>query len=377
MGAMTHRQRILAAIEHEPVDRVPTDMWATIEVQELLFSHLGITAGKAEQSRWIGLNGGPLSRGIEGIIELFDRLEIDGIFDIHPPYIGPELKRENDITYNEWGFGYKRTDYGKGSYDEQLVFPLEGIDSLEELEQWSCPDPDWYDYQALPSLIDQCGTRAVSCGYSAIFTYHTYLRGMERALTDPLLDPEFCSRLIGKLSDFFTEYHSRCFEAAGDRIDLTQVTDDWGGQNGLMTSTRIFEEFYKEPMRRAVELAKEYGIKVFHHDDGDMRQLLPQMVELGIDLLNPIQWRCGDWDLEALKAEYGKKVCFHSAVDNQETLPLGTAAEVDSQVRMLIETLACDRTGFILGPCHNLQPNTSVENILALYEAAVKYGRFS
>ncbi|MDW8100530.1 MAG: uroporphyrinogen decarboxylase family protein [Anaerolineae bacterium] len=107
-----------------------------------------------------------------------------------------------------------------------------------------------------------------------------------------------------------------------------------------------------------------------HHDDGDMRPLLPALTEMGIDILNPIQWRCGNWDLAMLKAEYGKHLCFHGAVDNQQTLPFGTPEDVQAEVRHLIATLSCDGTGFIIGPCHNLQPITPIENIIALYEAA-------
>ncbi len=98
--------------------------------------------------------------------------------------------------------------------------------------------------------------------------------------------------------------------------------------------------------------------------------LLPTLVEMGIDILNPVQWRCGNWDLAALKRTYGARICFHSAVDNQVTLPFGTPDDVRAEVKWLIETLGCDRTGFILGPCHNLQPVTPIENIVAMYEAA-------
>jgi uroporphyrinogen decarboxylase len=126
-------------------------------------------------------------------------------------------------------------------------------------------------------------------------------------------------------------------------------------------------------MQRAMDLAHAHGIYVFHHDDGDCRGLLPSLTAMGIQLLNPVQWRCGDWDLAALKSQYGALLCFHGAVDNQETLPFGTPDDVRCQVRWLIKTLACDGTGFIVAPCHNLQPVTSVENILALYETAHGY----
>ena len=104
-----------------------------------------------------------------------------------------------------------------------------------------------------------------------------------------------------------------------------------------------------------------------------MRPLLPALVEMGIDVLNPLQWRCGDWDLAALKAEFGGRICFHGGVDNQHTLPHGTPDEVKAEVKRLIGTLASDGTGFIIAPCHNIQPNTPVENIVAMYEAAGEY----
>ena len=129
-------------------------------------------------------------------------------------------------------------------------------------------------------------------------------------------------------------------------------------------------------MQRAIDLAKAYQVIVFHHDDGDLRKLLSTFVAMGIDVLNPLQWRCGNWDLAALKAEIGERLCFHGGVDNQRTMPFGTPEEVRAEVKRLIATLASDRTGFILAPCHNLQPNTAVENIMALYEAACEYGAF-
>jgi uroporphyrinogen decarboxylase len=178
--------------------------------------------------------------------------------------------------------------------------------------------------------------------------------------------------LVKKMSDFFNEYHTRCFEATRGLVDTTQVTDDFGSQAGLLISPKIFDTFYRAGMQRAIDLAHSYGLLVFHHDDGDCRKLLPRLVEMGIDLLNPIQWRCGDWDLADLKARYGASLCFHSAVDNQQTLPFGTPEDVRKEVRMLIQTLGSDHTGFIVGPCHNLQPVSPVENIFALYEEANK-----
>lgn len=349
---MNHRDRILAAIHHQPVDRVPTDIWATPEVWAKLKSHFHVTNNLA----------------------VFNQLDIDGIFGIRPPYIGPELHVSGSYHENEWGMGMRSQEYGSGVYDEQVKYPLATAETITDLEEYRFPSPDWYDYAALPAIADQIPDRAIECGYTAIFYYHNMLRGLETSLMDPLLLPEFTSRLIMKLSEFFNEYHQRCFEALRGRVDITQVTDDWGSQYGLLTSKRVFDEFYRAATQRAIDLAKQHGILVFHHDDGDMRPLLPTLVDMGIDVLNPVQWRCGSWDLAELKAQYGKQICFHSAVDNQETLPFGTVDDVRREVRWLIETLAADRTGFIIAPCHNLQAVTPVENVVALYEAARDFG---
>ena len=125
-------------------------------------------------------------------------------------------------------------------------------------------------------------------------------------------------------------------------------------------------------MQRAIDLGKAYGIQIFHHDDGDIRKLLPRFIEMGVNVLNPIQWRCGDWDLDLVKEEYGQHLCFHGGVDNQYTLPFGTAENVVNEVRWLKNTLGKDGTGLIIAPCHNIQANTPIENIFALYKTASK-----
>ena len=356
--SISPRERILAAIHHETLDRIATDYWGTSEVTEAICRHLGC----------------------DSFVEMLDRLGIDGIIGVSPPYVGPPLPGLADDAWTyavqAWGMRFKRQVYQGGVYWEQAHYPLSQAETIEELEAYPWPDPDWYDYAALPDLCKQFPGRAIQVGYTAILYYHNMLRGLEKSLMDPLLRPEFTHRLIELISETFIEYHRRCFEAAPGLIDVTQVTDDWGSQHGLLSSPQVFDEFYREPMQRSIDLAKSYGILVFHHDDGDMRPLLPRLSEIGIDVLNPIQWRCGDWDLEALKAEFGARLCFHGGVDNQETLPHGSPEDVRLEVKRLVESLASDRTGFILGPCHNIQPITPLANILALYQAAREYGTF-
>lgn len=370
---MTSRERILKAINHEPADRVPTDMWATPEVLNKLIAHFRVDRRDDSYTPYIFLNGGAVSCSCWSILRLWEILAIDGIFNVQPPYKGPELEEAGGVLYNKWGFGFRKQKYQNGEYLEQVRFPMKDLETISELQRYRWPDPDWYDYDALLELINRCEGRAVSVGYTAAFYYHNMLRGLELSLIDPLIRPEFTHILVEKVSAFFQEYHERCFEAAGGLIDMTQVTDDFGSQHGLLISPEVFRKFYKEPMQKAIDLAKANGLYIFHHDDGDMRALLPELVEMGIDILNPVQWRCGGWDLSALKRDFGDRVCFHGGADNQKTLPFGSPEDVKGEVKMLMETLGSDRTGYILCPCHNIQPNTPVENIIALYEEARNY----
>jgi uroporphyrinogen decarboxylase len=218
-------------------------------------------------------------------------------------------------------------------------------------------------------------THAVQCGYMAPFYFHNLLRGLEQSLIDPLLDPEFTHYLVGRISDFFYDQHRRMFEACEGLIDVAQVTDDLGSQTGPLISLELYKEFYAPHHKRFIDLCHEFGIKVFHHDDGSCRPFLPLLVEMGIDILNPVQWLCPGMDMKELKAEFGKKICFHGAIENQRILPFGTPEEVRAEVRHCIDALASDGTGYILAPCHNLQVVTPVENIIAMYDEAWKYGK--
>lgn len=379
MTNMDHRERYLATINHQAVDMVPTDMWATIEVQEALCDYFGIETGKGS-GKMVGIefNGGALSRDVEGIVELFDILDIDGCFNIMPPYKGSRPEPYGEFIYaDEWGLLYKPEGHGSGSYDEIYPPPaLAAAETIADLNAYPWPDPDLYDYDVLPELAERCGGRALGIGYTAPFFYYNILRGYEKSLEDLILRPEFAHYFLKKIHDTFIEKHKRAYAVMEGVADLSQVTDDYGEQHGLLISPKMLTEFFKPLLECSMELTKKHGLFVFHHDDGDIRTIIPTLLEMGTDILNPVQWRCGDWDLPTLKAQYGKEICFHGGGDNQYTLPFGTPDEVRAEVKWLIESLASDQTGFILAPCHNLQSNTPIENIITFYQAAREYGKF-
>ena len=270
---------------------------------------------------------------------------------------------------------YRPMNYGTGTYNEQYYAPLASARTLDDLERYAWPSADWFDYSEMAAAARTAREKkAVMCGYMAPFYYHNKLRGLEASLMDPHDDPEFTRQFLKRLCDFFYEHHYRMFEACKGLIDVGQVTDDYGSQTGPLISLKTFREFYRPHVQRFIGLCHGFGLKVFHHDDGAIRDFLPDLVELGIDILNPVQSVCPGMERAGLKRDFGRALCFHGGIDNQRVLPLGSPDDVRAEVRDAIDTLAGDGTGYILAPCHNLQAVSPVENIIAMYDEAWRYG---
>ena len=359
-STMTSRERILAAINHQTVDRVPTDIWATSEVWDQLTRRYGSEAYARKE------------------------LHIDGIMDVRPSYIGPAFRTECPVgagqdfrvLYGIWGAGLRWVSNDTGRYLEQTNFPLAHIETVDDLAKVRWPDADWFDYPGMRAELERLHPdQVVMSGYMAPVYIHNLLRGMEMSLMDPLAEPELTHLLLEKVCNFLFDYHSRIFETCEGLIDISQVTDDLGSQSGPMFSMELYQEFYAPHHRRFMKLCRDFGIKVFHHDDGSMRAFLPDLIESGIDILNPVQWTCPGMELDGLKHKFGHKICFHGGVENQRILPFGTPSDVRAEVRHCIDSLGKDKTGYILAPCHNIQSVTPLENIIAMYDEAWNYGR--
>jgi len=138
-------------------------------------------------------------------------------------------------------------------------------------------------------------------------------------------------------------------------------------------SPAMIREFHYPHIKRLCKLAHDYGVFAFHHSDGAVSANVPQMIEAGIDVLDPVQWRCKGMEREGLKREFGDRISFHGAMDNQQTLPFGTVEDVRQEVRDNFRILG-EGGGYILGPCHNIQPITPMENIVAIYETGYEEG---
>ena len=357
---MNPKERVLRAINRESLDRIPCDYWGTPETTDMLRRHLGV----------------------EKEVDLWEKLGIDKIVNLTPAplgapvphhYVGPPLAPDEDI----WRVKYVPKSYanGKGIYQEITHSPLANLETVEEIEaSYSFPEVDWFDFSTIEEQCRKYPDYAIECGYISPFYVYNNIRGLEKSLMDLANNQEYAHYVIGKICDFLYSFHERLFEAGQGLINIAQVTDDFGMQSGLLISPETFDEFFKPHYQCLIRLVKDFGIKVFHHDDGAIRPLIPKMVELGIDILNPIQWKLPGMSPEELKRDFGQLLCFHGGVDNQTTLPFGSKEEVEKEVIYLIQTLASDGTGYIMAPCHNIQLITPIENIVTMYEAIHHYG---
>jgi uroporphyrinogen decarboxylase len=347
MATLTPKARWLAAIHRNGLDRLPTDYWGTWETTHKLREALGC---KDDDALWA-------------------KLGIDKMHHVWGDLNDPRAAERNGADV--WGVRLKKIVYanGAGSYEEpDLAFaPLGGLETVAEVEAYPWPDPEWWTYDSVPGRCDKLKDSPICGGSYEPFWLYCYMRGLEKAMEDLVENPAFVEAALERIFHVHSVVIERTLQAGGGAIDLVYVAEDLGSQESLLFSPPTFRKFLKPRMRKMIDIVHKYGALAFHHDDGAIRQIIPELIEVGIDVLNPIQWRCPGMDRAELKREFGSSVTFHGAVDNQHTLPFGTPDDVRKEVRDNARILG-EGGGYILAPCHNIQPITPVENILALYE---------
>jgi uroporphyrinogen decarboxylase len=348
-GNMTSKERWLAVLNRETSDRLPMDYWATPEATQKVLAYLGCTDER----------------------EMFERLHIDRPVVVYPKYVGPPLEPDHDM----YGCRYEDVDYGTGVYRECIHHPLARYGAIDEIERdYTWPTADWFDYSAIPDQIKGKQQYPIQGGGSEPFLVYKNLRGMEQGYIDLVVHPELVHYCLDKLFDLCYENTCRIYEAIPGQVNISYVAEDFGAQEGLLTSPATIREFFIPRMKRMIDLAHQAGAYAFFHSDGAIKEILPDMIEAGIDVLNPIQWRCKGMDREKLKRDFGAQIVFHGGVDNQQTLAFGSVEDVREEVMVNIQVLG-EGGGYILAPCHNIQAVSPPENIVAMYEAGYQYGR--
>jgi uroporphyrinogen decarboxylase len=341
---MTPRERWISVLKRRKSDHVPTDYWATDEVTANLMRHIKCRSLK----------------------EMYERLHIDAVKTVRPRYMGPTIPEDADI----YGSRYRNVKYGTGVYRECIYHPLAAFRTAGEIKKnFVWPSIDLFDYSIIPDQIVGFEDYPIRGGGSEPFLIYKNLRGQRQGLLDLYQHPDIVHYCLDNLFDFCYENTRLIYKQIPGKVMLSYVAEDLGAQNGLLFSPKHIHEFLIPRMKRMIDLAHHNGVYAFFHSDGSIKKIIPDMIETGIDIVNPIQWRCKDMDREELKRDFGDRVVFHGAMDNQQTLPFGSEQEVRQEVRDNLNILGRNG-GYILAPCHNLQPVTPVRNIVAMYDEA-------
>jgi uroporphyrinogen decarboxylase len=371
MAQMTHRERVVAALSHRQPDMVPMDLASTIdssivvEGYERLKSHFGVSAQAVLTNR--------MMRVVDVDERILTSLDIDtrGVFPAGPP----DVTIGEDRYRDEWGV--ERVRPAGSFYYDELRFPLAGEITLADIARYPMPDPhDPIRRKGLKEQVRQ--VHALDCAavlnLPSAFVHRTqYLRGF----TDWFMDFATDRRLLAALFDAVLEVSlAQCQEIlaeVGAEVDVVLASDDLGTQRGLMVSPGDYRELIKPRHARYFQLIHDMTpAKVLFHTCGSVVDILGDMVEIGVDVLHPVQVSARGMDAVKLKAAWGDKLAFWGGIDTQRVLCRGTPDEVRAEVAQRIEELGRDG-GYVLGAVHNIQPDVPVENVLAMYGHARVY----
>lgn len=358
-------ERFELALAHKEPDRVPIDYWAAPEITRRLIDHFGLSCRE----------------------ELLQHLDVDFRYISGPEYTGPKLQSAEDGSWrvDHWGVKRLRMELPSGgTYWEVKDFPLAAAGSVEEIRDYpGWPSPDWFDYECVRTQVAEAratgkvvvfmGDRMNRC---AQLKPAMYLRGIEQILMDFVLNPGIAECIFSRTVEFYLEYARRTFEAAGPGgMDVFMTGDDFGTQNGEIVSPGMWREFLAPGFREFIRLGKKYGFHVAHHSCGSIKSIIPDMIDCGLDILNPLQPDVRDMDRRVLKRLFGENLSFHGSISIQKTLPFGTPDQVRSEVKERFETLG-PHGGFIFCTAHNIQADTPLENITTLFDSYRDFGRY-
>lgn len=385
---MDSRERIFKALNHEEPDRIPYDLagitWTGIT--NTAYQNLLEYIGKAKETpNW--------SDVIQQIVipseEVLEVLNVDtrGVFPLtsHNWNVYSKLTDKGDhYEYiDEWKFTHH---FPKDGYWFSLVnSPMKDIDFSEDniVENFDWPDARikkrFAGMRKKALKFREQGKIVMTKGFCAgLFEMHQRIRGMENAMLDPFMFPLNSDKLVGKLADLKIEFWDALLDETGDVVDIVGEGDDYGTQQSQLISPDQFREYYKSHFVRVLKFIKEKSpnVKIIFHSCGNVRPFIPDLIEMGVDILNPVHVTAAGMDPVMLKKDFGDSITFWGGgVDTQHVLPSGTVQEVKDDVKRNIDALA-PGGGFVFNTIHNIQAEVPPENIMAMHEALKEFGKY-
>lgn len=353
---LSSRERVSLALNHKETDRIPIAMVCS-GINQPAYSELD---SFLKHERNISVH--------EYLNPLID------LVGIGADYIGPKLADDTDI----WGVKRKLVSYGLGSYNEIYFYPLQSAKSVDDLDKHIFPSVDWFDYSVLSDRIKAINANGEYCLMIAngnIFESSWYMRGFQEMFEDFILNEDLAHGIMERVTCFYEEHFRRMLISANGKVDLAFTADDIGGQSDLLVSLEMWEDFIKPYHVRLNKIIHEFGAKVIYHSDGTVAKAVSGLIDMGIDVLQALQFSAEGMDPAELKGKYGDRLCFEGGVSVQTTLPFGKPEDVKQEVESLISILG-ENGGYILGPSHAIQAGTPPENIVAMFDTARSFYPF-
>ena len=382
---MNSRERALAALNHREPDRIPIDLGGTIctSIHRDAYTDLGNYLGIESKEFKMVDHFQQLPYLDETLMERFGS---DFRMIQLPPAMAFDVDVFEDGKYyafiDNWG-AKVHMPKNKGLYFDWVEFPIKEA-TLEALDAYSWPDldpPDFIDQLAQQAKHLHENTQYALTGSAliggGIFEQSCTTAGYRDFLVALVRAPEFADRLMDRITEIYIESCNNYLEQIGEYLDVFVYYDDVCGQNGWLISPDTYRGMIKPKQRRLIEAIKsQTAAKVFYHGCGAIFDLIPDLIDIGVDIVNPVQVSARDMDTKRLKAEYGQEIVFWGGgIDTQRTLPFGTPEQVSDEVKRRIDDLG-PGGGFVFAAVHNIQAFVPPENIVALFDTALEYGNY-
>ena len=381
---LTSRERVQAVLNHDIPDRVPIVIGASnatgisTPTYRKLKKLLGVESEEQYLYDWPELGAAALDEVV------LERLHSDvrGVHDREPAWVREKnrMREPGSPYFNSWGVGSVEGDPGTWF---PAIHPLAETHAIEALESY--PWPDMNDPTRVAHVRAEAQRLADENKYAILATPWLAFP-LERAFAMQRMDrfmlnlgryPDFARALLTRIADSCKTLMEHFLREIGDNIDIIKIGDDLGMQNSLLMSPKMYREIVKPIHADYISFINaRTKAKVFFHTDGDVFPLIPDFIEMGVDILNPIQTSAGKMsNLEELKKQYGKNIIFCGAIDTHHILPFGTPDEVRAEVKRVIDILGKDG-GYMLASVHTILPDVPAENVLAMVDAAVEFGLY-
>ena len=356
---MTSRERVQATFMGQIPDRCPIHYFANSGIDARLKSHFNLAANDFE--------------GLQRALKVDFR-------SIYPPYIGPKLHAdipERGVKSNIWGVRTKWIEHGSGGYWDFVDYPLQNA-TEEEVATWPMPSPDQYNYDMIPAFCKKYDEFALGLGdpgCADIMNSNGMIRTPEQSYIDLALDEPAGLLLAKRRSDIQLEWMQRTLEKAGGRVDFLWIGEDMGTQNGPLISMDTYRKHLKPIHQKFIDLARTWNIPIMIHTCGSCSWVYDELIEMGINVVDTLQPEAANMAPAYLKKTFGGRVAFQGCISTAGPVAYGTAQETDTYCRDTLEIMK-PGGGYSFAPTHSLQDNSPTENVLAMYQAAIRYGSY-